>query len=71
MKDMRAIRANEKLKRASTLVGNGGLALLIAGLSRWYSTGLDTYAATWILISAGLIWGSVQMNELLDSEDEA
>jgi hypothetical protein len=71
MKDMRAIRANEKLKRASTLVGNGGLALLIAALSRWYSAGLDTYVVTWILISAGLIWGSVQMNELLDSEDGA
>jgi hypothetical protein len=71
MKDMRAMRANEKLKRASTLVGNGGLALLIASLSRWYSAGLATYVVTWILISAGLIWGSVQMNELLDSEDGA
>jgi hypothetical protein len=71
MKEMRAVRANEKLKRASTLVGNGGLALLVAGLSRWYGSGLDAYAATWIFIAATLILGSVQMNDLLDSEDDA
>lgn len=70
MKDMRAVRSNEKIKRLSTLFGNGGLALTIAGVSRWYVVGLDLSAAVWILISAGIIWVSVQMNDLLDSEDE-
>ncbi len=71
MKDMRSVRANEKIRRVSTLFGNGGLALLIAGLSRLYSLGLDLSGLAWILIAAALIWVSWQFNELLVSEDEA
>lgn len=70
MKDMRAVRFNEKLKRVTTLMGNGGLALLIAGLSRWYVVDLDLSAAVWILLALGLIWVAVQANELLESEDQ-
>ena len=69
MKDMRPVRANEKLKRASTIIGNGGLALLIAGLSRWYGTSLDLTAAVWIIMAAIAMWTAVQMNELLQPED--
>lgn len=32
MKDMRAVRFNEKVKRFSTVLGAGGVALLIATL---------------------------------------
>jgi len=71
VKDMRAVRFNEKIKRVSTLTGAGGLALLIAGFSHWYSQGLDLSAAAWILLSIGTIWVSLQFNELLAPEDEA
>jgi hypothetical protein len=70
MKDMRAVRANEKLKRASTVLGTIGAALFVAGFTRWYISGLDLTAPTWIFIAAIVIWVSLQINELLDSEDE-
>lgn len=70
MKDMRAVRFNEKIKRLSILVGNGGLALLIAGATRWYALGLDLSAGVWILLAAAIIWVAMQLNELLDSEDQ-
>jgi hypothetical protein len=70
VKDMRAVRGNEKIKRMSTLFGNGGLALLIAGFSRSYGVRLDLSAVAWIFITLSLIWLSWQLNELLESEDE-
>lgn len=70
MKDMRAVRFNEKIKRLSTVVGNGGLALAAAGIARWFATGLDLSAAVWILLAGGIIWVSLQLNELIDSEEE-
>lgn len=70
MKDMRAVRFNEKVKRASTIIGNGGLALLVAGISRWYLQGLDLFAGIWILMASMLIWSSLQINDVLESEEE-
>jgi len=71
MKDMRAVRFNEKVKRISMIVGNGGLALLIAGISRWYLQGLDLFSVIWIFIASGLIWVSLQVNDVLEPEDES
>jgi len=71
MKDMRAVRFNEKVKRASTLFGNGGVALLIAGLSRWYGASFDLITALWLLLALMLIYVSVQLNAVLLMEDEA
>jgi len=70
MKDMRAVRFNEKVKRVSTVIGNGGLALLIAGISRLYLVGADLAGAVWIVIAFGLIWVSFQVNEVLEPEEE-
>jgi len=67
---MRAVRFNEKVKRASTIIGNGGLALLVAGVSRWYLQYLDMSAAIWILIAFVLIWVSLQVHEILEPEEE-
>ncbi len=69
MKDMRAVRFNEKVRRATTLAGNGGLALLAAGLSRWFVTRLDLYAALWIFTAIALMFLAVQFNELLEPEE--
>jgi len=70
MKDMSSVRANEKIKRGSTLVGNGGLTLLGAGLARLFLAATDLTAAIWILLGVALIFVAVQMNDLIDSEDE-
>lgn len=71
MKDMRAVRFNEKVKRASTIIGNGGLGLTVAGISRWYLETLDATAALWIFIAFLLILISLQVHEILEPEEDA
>ncbi|GLT02736.1 hypothetical protein GCM10007897_41580 [Sphingobium jiangsuense] len=69
MKDMRSVRFNEKVKRFSTVLGAGGIALLIATLLRWSDRDFDLAIGAWILMSVVLIYVSVQMNDLLESEE--
>ena len=70
MKDMRAVRFNEKLKRLSTLVGAGGLALVLTVLTRFLDRPLDITSATWTIAGIALIWVSIELNELIQPEDE-
>lgn len=70
MKDMEVVRFNEKVKRISTLVGGGGLAFLLTALTRWNDKGFELSTGAWILTGIGLIFVSVLMNDLLDSEDQ-
>jgi hypothetical protein len=71
MKDMRAVRFNEKIKRVSTVGSNGALALLITTLSRWYLVGRpDLVVALWIFLTIALMFASVLINDLIASEDE-
>lgn len=70
MKDLRVVRFNEKIKRVSTVLGTVGAALFVAGFTRWYLSGLDLTAPSWIFISIIVIWVAAQVNELIDSEDE-
>lgn len=71
MKDMRAVRFNEKVKRLSTVVGNGGLALVAASVARGWSEGLDFGAASalWFLLGLGAIWVSWHINALIEPEE--
>lgn len=68
-KDMRAVRFNEKLKRLSTLIGGAGVALAIGAATRLVDRAADFSTVSWIFSSALLILLSVQMNEMLESED--
>ena len=68
---MRTVRANEKVKRLSTLIGNGGLALLITGFSHLSHSGLNLTSLAWIFLACGIMLVSLQFNELLGPEDEA
>ncbi|NNM77024.1 hypothetical protein HJG53_08930 [Sphingomonas sp. ID1715] len=70
MKDMDAVRYNEKVKRLSTLLGAGGLALIVTASTRWLDHDANLTTALWIIAGLFFIWGSVQMNELLQLEDE-
>jgi hypothetical protein len=69
MKDMDAVRYNEKVKRLSTLLGAGGLALVLTALTRLLDRDLDMTTGAWILAGVFLIWASVQLNEVLQPED--
>lgn len=70
MKDMRAVRFNEKVKRLSTLLGGAGVALAVAAATRLLDRDVDLSTFSWIVSSIVLILASVLMNELLESEDE-
>lgn len=69
MKDMRAVRFNEKVKRVSTVLGGVGIALIVTALARSTDHAPDLSTGLWILIGAMLMFASVQINDLLDSED--
>lgn len=70
MKDMRAVRFNEKVKRLSTLFSAAGLAFILTAITRWLDRGADFSTLAWNLTGAAFIFVSVQMNDLLESEDE-
>ena len=67
---MKSVRVNEKLKRISTILGTGGLTLLIAGFSRSFLQKTDLVAVLWLLFALMIIWASCQINDLLQPEDE-
>lgn len=69
MKDMDAVRFNEKVKRASTLAGGAGGALAIAAAARFSDRDFDLTCGVWIFFSIPLILVSVLMNEILRPED--
>lgn len=69
MKDMRAVRANEKIKRISTVAGAGGIAVIVTALVRSVDGAADLSTALWIFSGSIVIFVSVQINELLESED--
>ena len=68
MVDSTTLRANERLKGASSLIGNLGAALLAAAAARWFAFGLDGHALVW-LVAAGMIMRSGNyMLTLLEAE---
>lgn len=69
MKDIRAVRYNEKVKRVSALLSGGALALLLTAFNRWGDgKGMLTTVA-WILTGVLFMVMAVQVNDLLEPED--
>lgn len=66
--DSEFLQRNEQVKAASNLAGNAGLALVAAGLGRWFFDGADEYAMSWLLLGAGLMWISVKALIMLEAE---
>jgi len=64
----RLLQRNEQVKAVSSLAANGGLALVGAGLGRWFFGGLDRNAVLWLLDGAAVIWVSVMLLILLEAE---
>jgi hypothetical protein len=62
------LRRNEQVKAVSSLMGNAGLALVAAGLGRWFLEGVDEFVMFWLLAGAGLIWTGVTALAMLEAE---
>lgn len=62
------LQRNEQLKAASSVAGNGGLALVAAGLGRWFFEGLDGNVVLWLLVGSVVISASVKVLVLLEAE---
>ena len=69
MKDMLAVRFNEKVKRLSTVLGGGGIALIVTAWARYSDHAADLSTVTWIFTGIVIIFASVQINDLLESEE--
>ena len=62
--------ANERLKAISNLLFNLSAALIVAIAARVYDMGtMDLIAASWILLSASLIFPAYKMLLLLRTEE--
>jgi hypothetical protein len=55
------LQRNEQLKAASSLAGNGGLALVAAALGRWFFEGLDGHVILWLLVGSVIISGGLKV----------
>jgi hypothetical protein len=62
------LQHNEQIKAASRLNGNIGTALLAAGSGRWFFDRFDENVIFWLLLGAGLIWVSVSVLTMLETE---
>lgn len=67
--DIRPRRYNEMVRAGSSILSQGGLALLAASMSRWLIVGTDIVVALWLIVSAFAIWLSFQIFELLQLEE--
>jgi hypothetical protein len=64
------LRANEKLRVASSAIANLAAALLATALGRWFLTGLDGWAIVWIVFGGTGIGMAVQAMSFLEPESE-
>lgn len=69
MIDIQARRYNEKIEGVATLLSQGGLALFIASMSRWYIIGMDAELGAWFIVAIALMWVSIHILALLQPEE--
>ena len=69
MIDIRPKRYNEMVKTGSSILSQGGLALLAASMSRWLIVGTDVLVGLWLIVAAFAIWLSFRIFELLQLEE--
>lgn len=62
------LRSNEKLKVGSSVVANLGTALFAAAFGRWFLSGLDGWAAIWIIFGLTAIAVAIQLMSLFEPE---
>lgn len=63
------LQRNERAKALSGLLRTFGVALIIAGASRWFYTTIDTYTILWLVIGFLLIWIGFAVLSLLETEN--
>jgi len=69
MIDIQPKRYNEKIKGVAALLSQGGLALFIASMSRWYIIGMDEELGSWFIVAIALMWVSIHILSLLQPEE--
>lgn len=62
------LRSNEKLKVGSSVIANLGTALFAAAFGRWFLSGLDGWAAIWIIFGSAAIAMGIQAMSFLEAE---
>jgi hypothetical protein len=65
---LRRLQRNEQIKALSTVAGNGGLALMAAGATRWFIEGLDSHVLLWLLDGCVIIGTGVMLLTQLQAE---
>jgi hypothetical protein len=69
MKDIRAARFNEKVRRVSALLGAGGLAQLLTAFTRLGDGKGALTVGAWLLAGIMFMFMAVLVNDLLELED--
>ncbi|QUT04910.1 hypothetical protein KFK14_18065 [Sphingobium phenoxybenzoativorans] len=69
MKDIRAVRFNEKVRRVSALLNGGALVQLLTAFNRWGEGKGAIATSAWILAAVAFMFMAVQINNLLVLED--
>jgi hypothetical protein len=69
MKDIRAVRFNEKVRRVSALLNGGALVQLLTAFNRWGDGKGTLSTCAWILTAVLFMFMAVQINNLLVMED--
>ena len=62
------LRANARLKAASTVTINLGSALVAAGAGRWIALSFDPFVPIWLVGGATIIWAGIYMLSGLELE---
>jgi hypothetical protein len=62
------LQANEKAKAWSTMIGNLGTALTIAGVGALWLNGLAPWPVVWIAFGVAVMSFAAQLLSYLDSE---
>ena len=69
MKDIRAVRFNEKVRRVSALLGAGSIAQLLTAFTRFNGEKGAVAAAVWVVTGVLFMFMAVKINDLMVLED--
>ncbi|CAN5253967.1 hypothetical protein BH10PSE12_BH10PSE12_05090 [soil metagenome] len=69
MKDIRAVRFNEKVRRVSAMLSGGGLAQLLTAFTRWGDGKGAVSTGAWMVAGILFMFMAGQINDLIDTED--
>lgn len=63
------LQANEKAKAWSTIIGNLGTALMIAGVGTLWVNGLQPWPIVWIALGVAVMMFATHLMDYLEAEN--